>query len=153
MWPPARVLDSLILQLPRLRLGRLKPYSLNHHIKGLHPAPPLQSAADGGRDAYTRGGGVPSTGGADMREHAPPTSLLRSDPGSELPSPGMTPRPAQSRLWEIAPSTQRSLPPQSTPGPKSLRWVLAWMPGAPRDRGTSHRPHLPEAGVLQPRPH
>lgn len=27
------------------------------------------------------------------------------------------------------------------------------MPGAPRDRGTSHRPCLPEAGVLQPCPH
>lgn len=27
------------------------------------------------------------------------------------------------------------------------------MPGAPRDRRTSHRPCLPEAGVLQPCPH
>ena len=106
MQPPARALDSPILQLPRLRLGRLKPRSLNHQIKGLHPAPPPQSAADGGRDAYTRGGGVPSSGGADMGEHVPPPSLLRLDPGSELPSPGMTPRPAQSHLQEIPPSTQ-----------------------------------------------
>ena len=40
--------------------------------------------------------------------------------------------------------------PQSIPGPKSLKWILAWMPGAPRDRRTSHSPCLPEAGVLQP---
>lgn len=61
-WPPARASDSPILQLPRLRLSRLKPCFLNHQSKELHPAPPLQSAADGGRDAYTWGWGSPARG-------------------------------------------------------------------------------------------